>query len=38
VARDERTGENYLKFPMPRPEVLDRALQAFSALLEGFRR
>src|SRR5262249_22473116 len=27
VARDERTGETYLKLPMPKPEVLDRALQ-----------
>ncbi|HMC63604.1 MAG TPA: DEAD/DEAH box helicase [Gemmataceae bacterium] len=38
LARDERTGESYLRFPMPNPEVLDRALQAFSTLLEGFRK
>jgi superfamily II DNA or RNA helicase len=38
VARDERTGESYLRFPMPKPEVLDRALQAFGTLLEGFRK
>jgi superfamily II DNA/RNA helicase len=37
VARDERTGETYLKFPMPKPEVLDRALQAFGTLLESLR-
>lgn len=35
VARDERTGERYLRLPLPAPEVLDRALQAFSALLEA---
>jgi superfamily II DNA or RNA helicase len=38
VSRDERTGEAYLKFPMPRPEVLDKALEAIGALLESFRR
>jgi hypothetical protein len=37
VARDENTGESYLKFPMPNAEVLDKALTAFSALLESFR-
>jgi len=37
VARDENTGESYLKFPMPSAEVLDKALTAFSALLESFR-
>jgi superfamily II DNA or RNA helicase len=38
VARDERTGETYLKLPVPKPEVLEQALKAFSALLENFRR
>lgn len=37
VARDERTGETYLKLPVPKPEVLEQALKAFSALLENFR-
>jgi SNF2 family DNA or RNA helicase len=37
VARDENTGESYLKFPMPSAEVLDKALNAFSALLDSFR-
>ena len=30
VARDERTGESYLKLPVPKPEVLEQALRAFS--------
>jgi hypothetical protein len=38
VARDERTGEQYIRLPMPRPEVVDQALQAFGALLHGLRR
>jgi hypothetical protein len=38
VARDERTGESFLRFPMPKPEVLERALQAFATLMEGFRK
>ena len=38
VARDDRTGENYLRIPMPTPEVLDRALGAIGALLERFKR
>ena len=38
VARDERTGETYLKLPVPKPEVLEQALKAFGALLENFRR
>jgi hypothetical protein len=38
VRRDEQTGETYLRLPMPRPEVLDQALQAFGALLESLRR
>src|SRR5262249_19206703 len=34
VARDEQTGETYLKLPVPKPEVLEQALKAFSTLLE----
>jgi len=37
VTRDERTGETYLRVPVPDPEVLDRALQAIGGLLEGLR-
>jgi superfamily II DNA or RNA helicase len=37
VARDERTGESYVRLPMPKPEVLDQALQAFAALLQSLR-
>jgi superfamily II DNA/RNA helicase len=35
VKRDERTGETYLKVPVAKPEVLDQALKAFEALLQG---
>jgi hypothetical protein len=38
VQRDEKTGETYLKLPVPPPEVLDQAARAFGALLESFRR
>ena len=38
VRRDEKTGESYLRLPMPTPEILDRALGAISSLLERFRR
>jgi superfamily II DNA/RNA helicase len=38
IARDERTGETYLRLPVPKPEVLEQALKAFGALLENFRR
>jgi superfamily II DNA or RNA helicase len=38
VVRDERTGESYLKVPLPQPEVLENALKAVGALLEGLRR
>jgi superfamily II DNA or RNA helicase len=37
VVRDERTGESYLKVPLPKPEVLENALKAVGALLEGLR-
>jgi superfamily II DNA/RNA helicase len=38
VQRDERTGESYLKLPVPSPEVLDQALQAVGTLLESLRK
>jgi superfamily II DNA or RNA helicase len=38
VTRDERTGETYLKVPVPAPEVLDQALQAVGALIQSLRR
>jgi len=38
VTRDERTGETYLKVPVPAPEVLDQALRAFGTLLESLRK
>jgi hypothetical protein len=37
VQRDERTGETYLKVPLPKPEVLDQAMRAIGALLDSFR-
>jgi superfamily II DNA/RNA helicase len=37
VQRDEKTGENYLRLPVPPPEVLDQALQAFGNFLKGLR-
>jgi superfamily II DNA or RNA helicase len=38
VRRDERTGESYLHLPVPKPELLENALKAVGALLEGLRR
>jgi len=38
VHRDERTGESYLKLPMPKPEVLDQMFTALGAVLERFRK
>lgn len=38
VLRDEQTGETYLKVPVPSQEVVEQALRAVGALLEGFRR
>jgi superfamily II DNA or RNA helicase len=37
VVRDERTGEAYLKVPLPQPEVLENALKAVGTLLDGLR-
>jgi superfamily II DNA or RNA helicase len=36
VERDPQTGRDYLKIPMPGPDVLDRALQAIGSLLNRF--
>lgn len=33
VRRDEKTGEQYLKLPVPQPEVLQQLMTALSALL-----
>ncbi len=38
VERDPRTGRDYLKIPMPGPDVLNRALQAIATLLDQSRR
>jgi superfamily II DNA or RNA helicase len=37
VVRDERTGETYVKLPVPKPEVLNQALQALGALFQSMR-
>lgn len=36
--RDEETGQDYVKVPMPESETLQQALQAFSGLLESLRK
>lgn len=38
VQRDPSTGQDYLRIPVPGPEVLDRALQAIGSLLNRFDR
>jgi hypothetical protein len=38
IQRDEKTGETYIKMPVPPPEVLEQAVQAFGALLQSLRR
>jgi hypothetical protein len=38
IHRDAQTGETYLKFPAPTPDVLDRVLGAVGSLLERFRK
>jgi superfamily II DNA or RNA helicase len=38
LTRDERTGETYLKVPVPQPEVLEQALRAVGSLLESLRK
>ncbi len=37
VRKDEKTGEPYLRLPIPPPEVLEQALGALSKLLGGLR-
>ncbi len=37
IGKDERTGRSFVKLPMPKPEVLDQALQVIGKLLEGWR-
>jgi hypothetical protein len=38
VQRDEKTGETFVKLPVPPAEVLDQALQALSTLVQNLRR
>jgi len=38
MARDERTGESYLRLPMPNNEALEQAVQAFGTLLKCFQK
>ena len=38
VQRDPGTGEDYLRIPMPRAEVLDRALTTLGEMLGRFKR
>jgi hypothetical protein len=38
VRRDEKTGETYLRLPVPEPDVLEQALRAVGTLLEGLRK
>lgn len=37
VARDEKTGETYLRLPVPSPQVVEQALEAIGNLLRGIR-
>ncbi len=37
VHRDPQTGQQFIRFPMPSPDVLDRALGAISSLIQRFR-
>jgi superfamily II DNA or RNA helicase len=37
VRRDEATGETYLRFPVPPPEVVNQALQMVGTLLQAFK-
>jgi len=38
VERDERTGERFVRLPVPPPEVIDQAVQALSGFLQQLRR
>jgi hypothetical protein len=35
IGKDDRTGEQFLKLPMPKPEVLETAMKALGELLRG---
>jgi superfamily II DNA or RNA helicase len=37
VRRDETTGEEYVRLPLPKPEVLQTLMKALGSLLEGLR-
>ena len=37
VHRDPHTGEDYVRIPVPSPEVLDHVLQMIGALVDRFR-
>jgi superfamily II DNA/RNA helicase len=37
VRRDETTGEEYVRLPLPKPEVLQTLMKALGSLLEGMR-
>jgi superfamily II DNA or RNA helicase len=38
LGRDERTGETYLKLPVPPPDMLEQLIKGVGSLLEGFRK
>jgi len=38
VTKDERTGESYLKLPVPPPEFIDQALRTVAGVLESMRK
>ena len=38
VEKDARTGESFLRLPVPQPEIVEQALTAIGQLLEAFRR
>jgi len=38
VQRDERTGERFVKLPVPPPQMLDQAIKALGSFLENLRR
>ena len=37
VRRDDRTGETYLRLPVPSPDVVQQALQMVGTLLQSLR-
>ena len=38
VQRDAKTGESFLRLPVPAPDVVEQALKALGSLLEGLRK